>query len=215
MIKNPVFVLLAVLAISCSSTRQAGPILENDNLTYLDRANCIELKLPRVKGWTAGIPSREELARNIVYGAVHVGKILNLVLSVEALNSDLEDYLILLKRANSFDKRPGYKLGSLDSFMLNGQRALRFVYTADVITLDSSLLYDDDTLAGDSTGDSLADEDSTDTLSPILRTPYVYTNVFMKHREFNYWLEISTLEEGYERRKPFIDEVVQGLRVRE
>jgi hypothetical protein len=208
------FLLISLLLFAaCSSTRQAGPLLKDDNLTYTDKANHIELKLPRVKGWNAGIPSKDELARNIVYGAVHVGKILNLVLSVEALNSDIEDYVILIKRANSFEKRPGYKLMALDSFVLNGRKAMRFVYKADVLSIDSSMLYDDDTLAGDSTADSLAAADSTDTLSPIIHTPYVYTNIFTQYNEFDFWLEVSTLEEGYERRKPFIEDVVKGLGV--
>ena len=209
-----ILLVALLLLAACSSTRQAGPLLKDDNLTFTDKADHIELKLPRVKGWNAGIPSKDELARNIVYGAVHVGKILNLVLSVEALNSDLEDYYILIKKENTFEKRPGYKLLALDSFTLNGRKAMRFVYKADVLSLDSSILYDD-TSSSDSTGDSLAAADSTDTLSPIIHTPYVYTNIFAKHNEFDFWLEVSTLEEGYERRKPFIEDVVKGLKVLE
>jgi hypothetical protein len=204
MVKIIPFVLFVALFISCSSTRQATPLLKNDNLTYVNKESHVALTLPRIKGWNAGIPA-EGLARNIVYGAVHVGKIMNLVLSVEPLNGDLEDYYILVKRANDFEKRSGFKNMALDSFILNGQKALRFVYQADVITVDSTLLIEEE--------DSLAAEDGSDTLSPYVFTPYVYTNIFMKYNEFDYWLEISTLGEGYERRKQFIEEVVKGLQV--
>jgi hypothetical protein len=212
MIKRfPVVAALLIFS-ACTSTRQTGPLLENDNLTYVNKTSHITLTLPRVKGWNAGIPS-EGLARNIVYGAIHVGKILNLVLSVEPLNSDLEDYYILIKRANDFEKRSGFQKIALDTFTLNGRKAMRFIYKADVVTIDSSLLYENDTLANDSTADSSAASDSTDSLSPYIYTPYVYTNIFMKYDEFDYWLEISSLEEGYERRKPFIEEVMKGLTV--
>jgi hypothetical protein len=208
--------LAAVLFLSsCASTRRAtAPQLKDDNLTYVNKISRIELRLPRIRGWTAGIPEKD-LARNIVYGAIHMGKILNLVLSVEPLNSDLEDYFILIRRANDFEGRPGYQKMALDTFTLSGQKALRYVYKADVVSVDSMLLAED-SLPRDTQGmaeDSSAAEDSTEAVSPYILTPYVYTNILMKYEEFDYWLEISTLEEGYERRKPFIEEVVRGLEV--
>ncbi len=214
MIKTlPAFILILLLCM-CSSTKQgqAIPPVKDDKLTYVNKGGHISLELPKIKGWTTGVPS-EDFARNIVFGAVHVGKIINLILSIEPLNSDLEDYYILVKKANDFEKRSGFKKMALDTFTLNGEKALKFTYMANVVSIDSALLNLYDSLANDSTSDSLVEEDTTTYPSPYKFTAYVYTNIFMKYDEFNYWLEVSTLEEGYDRRKPFIDELIKGLKI--
>jgi len=182
----PLSVFLFLCA-GCAGTEKG--VLQDLGLTYESRARHVRLALPRMAGWETSLMGRDSpLPKSVVFGAVHQGKLVNVILSVEPLNSDLEDYLLIIREANEFDKRPGYQDMGRGDITLNGQPAVKFVYRADV------------DMAGGK-GDSLD-----------LKT-YVYTNVLMKYNEFNVWLEISTRGEAYERKGKLIEDIYEGLEV--
>jgi hypothetical protein len=120
---------------------------------------------------------------NIVFRAIHVGQLLNCALSVEPLNGELEDYYILIREANRFDEMAAYEPVEKVLDTLNGSPCLRFVYKADVQT-------------------------DTDRVNR-----YVFTNILMRQAEFNYWLEMTTLDEAYDRKTALTAQVFGGLRL--
>lgn len=196
-------------------TKAAAPTVADsgfDSLTYVDSRCGFRLDLPHLNGWTAGRPA-EGVAKAVVYAAVHFGRITNVVLSSEPLNGENEDYFFLIRRANRFENRQGYEKLAQDTLSLNGAKAIRFVYRADVIQEPSDEEQFADSIEGEA---PLPPEDSleADTLPPGEVTPYVYTNILTKAQDCNVWLEISTPSEAYERKKGFIQEIIQGLKIR-
>ncbi|MFH0919447.1 MAG: hypothetical protein V1913_03730 [Fibrobacterota bacterium] len=157
-------------------------------LTFTDTASRIVLRLPPVPGWETQIPDTPNVTK-VAFIAMHLGKLVNLALSIEPLNSDPQDYFILVNEANQFASRPGYAAVSKDTLRLHGRPVVKYVYRADIELPPA------DTLA--------------DTL-PRIR-PYVFTNIFYKHRAHSVWLEMNTLGEAYDRKTAFIDSIVNGL----
>lgn len=157
-------------------------------LTFYDTVSRVVLRLPTITGWETQLPDSATHGR-VAFLAMHLGKLVNLALTLEPLNSDPQDYFILVNEANRFETRPGYAPIARDTIRLNGKPAIRYAYRADVELPPADTL--------------------TDTL-PRIR-PYVFTNVFYKHRDRNLWLEINTLAETYDRKISFIDSIVNGI----
>jgi len=194
----------------CSETKGVPSVsdsLQQDSLLFVDNACGFKFRLPHIKGWVAGRPL-PGMSRAIVFAGVHLGRLVNVVLSVEPLNGEIEDYLYLIHKANRFEEREGYRFVSLDTLREGNEKSVRFVYRAEVVQ-DGSGEEGDSTLTdgGVSPDDSLA----VDSLPSARTTAYVFTNYIRSYGECNLWLEISTPEEAYERKKSFLKEIYQGL----
>lgn len=176
-----------LLCLGCAGPKKG--VLMDYGLTFESREKHVRLALPRMPGWDTTIPGKESaLASCVVFGAVHAGKLTNVLLSVEPINSDLEDYFLIINEENGLDRRPGYIDMGMEKISLNGTEALKFTYAADV------------DLAGGQ-GDSLD-----------LKT-FVYTNILAKHEEFNYWLEVSVRSEVYETKKKLVEDIINRFEV--
>jgi hypothetical protein len=157
-------------------------------LTFIDTVSRIRLRLPAVTGWETQRSDTPGVSK-VAFMAMHLGKLVNLALSLEPLNSEPRDYFILVSEANRFETRPGFAKLSQDTLRLHGKPAVRFVYRSNVELPPS--------------------EGEGDTL-PRIRS-YVFTNVFFQNRDHDAWLEINTLGEAYDRKVAFIDSIVNGL----
>ncbi|OGS36899.1 MAG: hypothetical protein A2293_13410 [Elusimicrobia bacterium RIFOXYB2_FULL_49_7] len=174
--------LVALLWIGCAAPKPN--YLSGNGLIYQNDSTGIRLALPKMPGWQTTLREKDSpLPESVVFGGVHGGKLINVLLSVEAMNSDLVDYMLIIREANTFMTRPGYEdLGESDT-TLQGQPAHLFRYQADVEVYGDSTEYH----------------------------TYIYTNVLLKHEEYNIWLEISVRREAYDRRLLMIQEVLQGM----
>lgn len=127
--------------------------------------------------------SNDDSKTGIIFEASAPSKLVYLFFAAETLNSDLEDYYLLLKISNRLDQKPSYEFFGQSIETVQGERALRFVYAADV----------DDASIG--------------------RQRFVYVNVLFKKGKTNYRLIVYTLQEAYDRKKEMIEQIIQGVRL--
>ena len=167
---------------TAAAARLSSPDSLAAALTFIDPVSRTVLRLPPVTGWETQRPDTASHAK-AAFMAMHLGKLVNLALSIESLNSDPRDYFILVNEANRFETRPGYAAVSKDTLRLRGLPAIKYVYRADVELPPM--------------------EEDNDTLPRI--KSYVFTNVFLQYRDHDVWLEINTLGEAYDRKTAFID----------
>lgn len=175
-----ILALFAVIAFSCSSHKPVADFSfhEEKNRFRSDRYGC-EMQLPMPEEWNTEPVSEEQ--SDIVFHASHPGKILYVFLAAESLNSDLEDYFLLLKVSNQLDRREGYELHGKRLEQVNGEPALRFVYTAEI---------EDPELGA---------------------TRFTYVNVLFRRGPVNFRLMVYTLTEAFERKRDFIEQVIRGM----
>ncbi len=150
----------------------------NNSNKYISKEYNFEIELPGESKWKV----KEEKVGDIVFEADNIGKILYVFVAVESLNSDIEDYYLLLKLSNKLDQQKGVNLIGENIGILNGEKYLKFVYTADI----------EDEKIG-------------------LRN-FTYTNVLLKKFGLNYRLMIYTLTDGFERKKELINDIIERFR---
>lgn len=123
-----------------------------------------------------------ESDNNIIFEAVNVAKLIDISLSAEDINSSIEDYYLLIRNINNFDIN-----GNLifkEKIKVNNINAIKFIYKTDIITNQEK---------------------------NVIR-PYIITNIIFKNENYNFWLEIATMKEAYERKKNYIENIINGIR---
>jgi len=136
--------------------------------------------LPEISGWIN--TPRKIRDGDIIFEARNPGKIIYLFLSVETLNSDLEDYYLLLKVANKLDAHEGFRHYGKSLEVINDEKTLKYVY---------SVLIND---------------------PKVGQLDVTYTNYLFKKYEMNYRLVIYTLSENYEKKRNIIEGIANGFR---
>ena len=171
--------LFAFTALTCAPMG-GRDLYDSQSCRFRSEKNRCELTLPSGDQWQGRAPG--DASTGIIFEASNPSKLLYLFFAAETLNSDLEDYYLLLKMSNRLDQKPAYEFFGQSTESVQGVEALRFVYAADV----------DDTSIG--------------------RQRFVYVNVLFKKGKMNYRLIVYTLQEAYDRKKDLIEQVVQGVR---
>jgi len=170
---------ILLLAFLNCSPKGAGVYDAKQSQFRSARYKC-QLNLPASERWQA--QACADAQSGIIFEASNPSGLLYLFVAAETLNSNLEDYYLLLKVSNRLEQKPGYEYYGRSSETLQGTPALRFIYASDV-------------------------EDSA-----IGRQRFVYVNVLLKNGKTNYRLIVYTLHEAYERKKDLIEQVVKGFR---
>lgn len=171
--------LTALTALACAPMG-GGDLYDHEARRFRSEKNHCELTLPSGDQWQGR--AARDISTGIIFEASNPSKLLYLFFAAETLNSDLEDYYLLLKVSNRLEEKPSYEFFGQSTESIQGVRALRFVYAADV----------DDAGIG--------------------RQRFVYVNVLYKKGKRNYRLIVYTLQEAYDRRKDLIEQVIKGVR---
>ncbi len=172
-----------------SSRTEVKKMFDPASCTYTNGATGFSLTLPCEKGWLVTPLSLKGEDRHMLLSAMHQGKLIDLVVTCEPINSDLEDYLFMVKnqmiRKQQSDPNQAWNYRELESapVIINGSDAIKYIYEADL----QSQVYG-------------------------CRT-YVFVNALFKNREFNYRLLVYTPAEVYSRKAAYIEQIVNGFRI--
>jgi hypothetical protein len=170
-------VLLGLFAVACTQGLATGKFDSKSNLFRSNKYHC-ELQLPAGDSWKTIAQNQKD----IIFEAYNTPKIIYVFIAAESLNTELEDYFLLLKMSNKFDQREGYQFIGKTMEKVNGEEGLRFIYSAEI-----------------------ADEQ-------IGKQQFTYDNVLFKSRGMNYRLIIYTLSDAYERKREYINQIIQGFK---
>lgn len=173
---------ISCLFLFCAETKLAGKYNE-DTYTFKEPDCYYELKLPSLPGWE--IPTEKNPEKDIIFEARNTGKILYVFLAAESLNSDIEDYFLLLKLSNKLEQQEGYRLLEKSIEKVNGEPCLQFVYSAEISD------------------------------NEIGTQNFTYTNALFKKHGINYRLMVYTLTDAYQRKKELINSIIHGFYLKE
>lgn len=176
------FAIQICLLLCCSSGKYLGFYNEKTHTFRSEEYSC-EIKLPGDEGWNVALKKVPE--GDFFFEAYRPGKIITVLAAAETLNSDLEDYFILLKLTNKIEQLEGYKFVGKRTQKINNNPAVVFIYSA---TIDDQ---------------------------EIGKQEFTYTNALLKKGKINYRLIVYTLTEAYERKIDYINEILNGFKITE
>jgi hypothetical protein len=173
-----ILAILLVLA-GCGPKPKLTGEYDDKTLVYRNPDFSCEFRLPDMQGWQGSIVNLDD----VIFYAFHQGQILDVFFGVESINSDLSDYLLLLRKTHKYDELPGYYDLGTDTLTINGLPCLKYVYMAN---------------------------HSTENLGT---NNYTFVNVFYKHKYFNYRIIVYTLSEVYEKKKDIIAQIYNSFKI--
>ncbi|MFP4521187.1 MAG: hypothetical protein ACLFQK_03495 [Fibrobacterota bacterium] len=182
-ISGRVVLFAAVFAYLCGCGPK--PHFSQDGTTYINRDFKCSLSLPGIKGWTYVYPdyTKDDRPDDIIFEAEHYGRLINVFLTAQKINSGLEDFLILIKMSENLTESSSFREEETVRINVNGVEGIRYIYSAQ---------------SEDPGGDG---------------SRYIFINNLFKYREFNYNLIVATLYNEYGRKKELMDKIADGFGV--
>jgi hypothetical protein len=185
-----ILVLVLLSLLGCSSHNSKLLDLYNpETCTYTNKDMGFTFTLPCERGWIVTPLDLKGEESHMLLTAIHQGKLVDVIVTCEPINADLEDYLFLIKSqlkkkySNDPSQSWSYQEIEVTPVQVNEIDAIKYVYESNLNTKEFG------------------------------RKLYVFVNILVKNREFNYRLLIYTPAEAYTRKVKYIDKVINGFNV--